>query len=91
LIWRLVQCTTSNAALRDDLVQEALVRLWRVKARRTGQTKSWYLQSCKFRLRHYLSSGRSMDSGKRRAGQVSINSDSTGRNEPLDLVVVPLP
>jgi len=83
---RLVHCTTGNAALRDDLIQEALVHLWLVKTRRPGQTKSWYLQSCKFHLRHYLSSGRSIDSAKRRAGQLSFNSDSAGGDEIMDLV-----
>jgi len=85
-VLRLVHCTTSNEALRDDLTQEALVHLWLVKTRRPGQTNSWYLQSCKFRLQHYLNSGRSIDSVKRRSSQVSFNSDSTEPNEDLDLV-----
>jgi DNA-directed RNA polymerase specialized sigma24 family protein len=71
---RMVQTTTGNAALRDDLMQEALVHLWLMTTRRPGQTRSWYVQSCKFHVRHYLSSGRSVDSGKRRAGQVALGS-----------------
>jgi RNA polymerase sigma factor (sigma-70 family) len=61
-----VKRLTGNVALRQDLMQEALVHLWLIRARRPGQTQSWYLQSCRFRLQHYLSSGRSVDSTKRR-------------------------
>jgi DNA-directed RNA polymerase specialized sigma24 family protein len=67
---RVIQTTTSNVALQDDLLQEALVHMWLIQTRRPGQTRSWYLQSCKFHLQHYLASGRSVDSAKRRAGQM---------------------
>lgn len=83
---RVVQSTTSNPALRDDLLQEALVHAWRIEARRPGQTRSWYLQSCKFHLRHYLNSGRSIDSTKRRAGQLSLSGDLEGHEELLNQV-----
>jgi DNA-directed RNA polymerase specialized sigma24 family protein len=66
----MVRRLTSNAALRQDLLQEALVHLWLTQSRRPGQTRSWYLQSCKFHLQHYLASGRSIDSAKRRASQL---------------------
>jgi len=56
--------------LGDDLYQEAMIHLWLTEKRRPGQTESWYLKSCKFRLLHYLASGRSVDSGKRRIGQL---------------------
>ncbi len=46
-------------------MQEALVHLWHTEARRPGQTRSWYVQSCRFHVRHYLASGRSVDSVKR--------------------------
>jgi RNA polymerase sigma factor (sigma-70 family) len=72
---RMVRRITSNAALRQDLLQEALVHLWLVEDHRPGQTRSWYLQSCKFHLQHYLASGRSVDSRKRRNGQVQFPDD----------------
>ena len=65
LLRRLVQNITSNPFLRDDLFQEALIHLWLTESRRPGQTRSWYFHSCKFRLQHYLASGRSIDSIKR--------------------------
>ncbi len=58
---RMIGRITSNFALRQDLLQEALVHLWLTEARRPGQTQSWYLQSSKFHLLHFLASGRSVD------------------------------
>ena len=79
---------TTNSALREDLMQEALVHLWRVETERPGQTRSWYWQSCRFHLQHYLASGRSVDSAKRGAGQVPFflngddDCDVLGHTEP---------
>lgn len=73
---RLIRKTTTDSALYEDLLQEALVHLWLTERRRPGQTTSWYLQSCKFHLQHYLASGRSVDSTKRRAGQLQFAQDS---------------
>src|SRR5260221_10292489 len=64
---RLIRPITADCALRDDLAQESLVHLWLMETNRPGQTQSWYLQSCRFHLLHYLASGRSIDSPKRRA------------------------
>jgi DNA-directed RNA polymerase specialized sigma24 family protein len=73
---RLIRKTTTDSALYEDLLQEALVHLWLTERRRPGQTTSWYLQSCKFHLQHYLASGRSVDSTKRRSGQLQFAQDS---------------
>src|SRR5206468_6235834 len=83
---RVVRSTTSNPALRDDLLQEALVHAWLIEARRPGQTRSWYVQSCKFHLRHYLDSGCSIDSPKRRAGQLPAAGDLDGDEELLNQI-----
>ena len=72
---RMIRRITPNTALREDLLPEALIHLWLTEARRPGQTKSWYLQSCKYHLLHYLASGRSVDSGKRRASQLQGVAD----------------
>ena len=72
---RMIRRITPNTALREDLLQEALIHLWLTEARRPGQTKSWYLQSCKYHLLHYVASGRSVDSGKRRASQLQGVAD----------------
>ena len=77
---RMVRRMTANLALREDLLQEALIHLWLTESRRPNQTKSWYLQSCKYHLLHYLASGRSIDSGKRRASQIVNGQDWDDRD-----------
>src|SRR5215831_2480059 len=86
LIGRLVQRMTSSPALWDDLRQEALIHLWLTEAHRPGQTRSWYLQSCKFHLLHYLASGRSVDSIKRRDGQIHYDCQAEDQYDLYDLV-----
>ncbi len=83
---RMIRRATPNHALRDDLLQEALIHLWLTEARRPGQTKSWYLQSCKYHLLHYLASGRSVDSAKRGGGQLPPGRDAEGRDEFFEQV-----
>ena len=73
---RVVVRLTANLALREDLMQEALIHLWQVQEQNPGQTKNWYLQNCRFHLLHYLALGRSVDSPKRRASQIQP-SDQT--------------
>src|SRR5262245_48067373 len=75
---RMIRRITPDGTLREDLLQEALIHLWMTEARRPSQTKSWYLQSCKYHLLHYLASGRSVDSGKRRGGQCQPAHDFEG-------------
>jgi len=78
---RMVRKVSANRALREDLLQEGLVHLWVTEVSRPGQTRSWYLQSCKFHLLHYLAAGRSVDSGKRRSGQLGFEDDSDSNEE----------
>jgi DNA-directed RNA polymerase specialized sigma24 family protein len=82
-LMQLVNRVTRDAALRQDLMQEALLHLWLIETKRPGQTLSWYLQSCRFHLQHYLASGKSVDSGKRREGKLQFAFDSeTGEGVP---------
>ena len=83
---RMIRGITSHSPLRQDLSQEALIHLWLIETRRPGQTKSWYLQSCKFHLRHYLASGRSVDSPKRSRGHLLVERDSQEEQEFPELV-----
>jgi DNA-directed RNA polymerase specialized sigma24 family protein len=75
LLCRIVCRLTSDATLREDLLQEAMVHLWLLEARRPGQSRSWYLQNCKFRLQNYITAGKSVDSLKRKRGRVTFSSD----------------
>lgn len=63
---RVVSGLTQDLSLREDLLQEALIHFWKRERQLPGQSLSWYLQSCCFHVRHCLSSGRSVDSSKRR-------------------------
>jgi DNA-directed RNA polymerase specialized sigma24 family protein len=72
---KLIDGLTQDPSLREDLMQEALVHLWLLEEQRPGQKPSWYMQSCKFRLQHYLAAGRSVDSGKRRGRQVALKPE----------------
>jgi RNA polymerase sigma factor (sigma-70 family) len=81
---RMVRRLTGNRALREDLLQEALVHLWITEVSRAGQTRSWYLQSCKYHLLHYLAAGRSVDSAKRRDRQLALAEHGDGPEYLVD-------
>src|SRR5258708_4490106 len=83
---RMIRRITDDLELRDDLLQEALLHLWQAQARRPNQTQSWYLQSCKFRLQHYLATGRSVDSAKRRRGRMHIDPEAEESEGILDQI-----
>lgn len=70
---RIVARVTRDEALRDDLLQEGLLHLWEITRQRPGQTRSWYLQHCRFHLQRRLRIGRSLDSYKRRGGRISLS------------------
>ena len=63
-------------------MQEALIRFWQMQESNRGQTKAWYVQNCRFHLLHYLAAGRSIDSPKRRASQVTPEHEE----EEFDLI-----
>ena len=62
---RIVNGFTKNAVLQEDLQQEAMIHAWKIEMEKPDRTRSWYLQSCRFHLQHWLVLGRSVDSMKR--------------------------
>lgn len=71
---RVVAAVTTQQLWHEDLVQEALIHLWKLKGRRPGQRAVWYLRSCQYYLLNLMRHGRSVDSPKRRtASSVSLN------------------
>jgi DNA-binding NarL/FixJ family response regulator len=72
---RIVNTLARDVSARDDLMQEALIHLWRSEKASPGQSHSWYLQGCRFRLQHYLACGRSLDSIKRRCNQLLLRDE----------------
>jgi RNA polymerase sigma factor (sigma-70 family) len=75
---------STDPHLQQDLVQECCLRLWRLEQEQPGQSASWYVQSCRFHIQHYLAGGRSIDSPKRRHAQESINESSDSRKLAVD-------
>jgi DNA-directed RNA polymerase specialized sigma24 family protein len=83
---RLIHTRTKDPALREDLMQEALLHLWLTENENPGHTLSWYVQSCRFHIGHLLQSGRSLDSPKRRHLGCQITNDPD-QDSPLDHVL----
>src|SRR6266436_6588151 len=83
---RMIRKMTANPTLCQDLLQEALIHLWLTETRRPGQTESWYVQSAKFHLLHWLASGRSVDSTKRGRGHSQFEHDCEQPQELPELV-----
>src|SRR5436190_18341400 len=81
---RIVTRVTPDRALQDDLMQECLIRLWRLESEEPGRTRSWYLQNCRFHVQHWLASGRSLDSLKRAKGENRITIDGVNDEMLLD-------
>ena len=63
--------------LREDLMQEAMVHLWRLELRTPGRKEVWYLQGCRFHLQNLVRQGRSVDSVKRFRTQVLDQEPTT--------------
>src|ERR1041385_4963343 len=84
VLQRIVARLTADRALQDDLMQECLVRWWRIERDEPGRTRSWYLQNCRFHLLHWLASGRSLDSLKRIDGNNRVTIDGVSDEFPLD-------
>ena len=62
----MVRRLTTERALEEDLLQEAIIHLWLREKQHPGQSQSWYIQSCRLYLQNFLRKGRSVDGGKRR-------------------------
>jgi len=72
---RIVGGCTNDRGLQQDILQELLLKLWRVECDEPGRSRSWYLQNCRFHALHCLTAGRSLDSTKRARGGKRITFD----------------
>src|SRR6266404_1014256 len=80
---QIVARLTGNPVLQEDLMQESLIHLWEIERNRPGRTRSWYLQSCSFHIRHRLVAGRSLDSPKRAREDKRIAIDESDSEAAL--------
>ena len=81
---RMVITLEENFHAREDLLQEALVYFCSRERQFPGQRLSWYLQSVRFYLQHLMTSGRSLDSPKRRGAQAAFSDNRDGWDEWRD-------
>ncbi|MBM3882710.1 MAG: hypothetical protein FJ387_23810 [Verrucomicrobia bacterium] len=77
LLERILEELPADRSWRKDLLQEGLVYLWRMETRRPGQTASWYLQSCRYRLERLLREGCSLDAPRRSSKRVDLPENHT--------------
>jgi len=88
---RVVSQVACDSCHQEDLLQEALIHLWRLSSRRPGQTPSWYLKSCQLYLLNLIRKGRSIDSLKHRKGRIRLPDatadDCNETDRPSELVV----
>lgn len=87
-IWKalrgMIHRLSTDPHLKEDLIQECCLRLWRLEREQPGQSASWYVQSCRFHIHHYLSLGRSVDSHKRRDVEKPISMNGNRQELPVD-------
>lgn len=72
----LVRAEVHDSSMHEDFLQEAMVHFWKTESQNPGQTRSWYLKSCWFRIQDHLVAGRSIDSFKRRHLQCLMPEES---------------
>lgn len=66
LLRRMIARLSPDPGAQEDLVQEALIQLWRQEQRCPGQKRGWYLRGCFLHVMNLLRSGRSIDCYKHR-------------------------
>jgi DNA-directed RNA polymerase specialized sigma24 family protein len=82
LLQRIAAKIGGGAGIEEDLLQEALVHLWKSELKHPGNTLSWHIQSCFFHLKNLSRCGRSIDSPRRHAKRCGTVRNSEAL--PLD-------
>ena len=83
IVWQICGRFSSDPEVQADLMQECLIHLWRIERARPNQTRSWYLQSCRFHIQHWLGAGRSVDNLRRTNKETRIAVDGDGEHPAL--------
>ncbi len=71
-LYRMVIRMEGNPETQEDLFQEAWLYFWSSEQQYPEQWVGWHLQGAKFHLQNLRTSGRSLDSSKRRGTQASF-------------------
>ena len=83
ILWQICGRFSSDPEVQADLMQECLIHLWRTERAKPKQTRSWYLQSCRFHIQHWLAAGRSVDNLRRKNSESCIPVDGDGEHPAL--------
>ena len=83
---RMVIALGENFHDREDLLQEAIICFLSREQQYPGQRRRWYLQSVNFYLHHFRTSGRSLDSPKRRGAQAAFADSRDGWDQWRDIL-----
>ena len=81
---QIVIALEDNFHAREDLLQEALLHFWSRERQCPGRPLGWYVQGVKFHLQNLRTSGRSLDSPKRRRAQAAFADNCDGWDELRD-------
>ena len=81
---QIVIALEDNFHAREDLLQEAFLCFWSRTRQFPGKRLSWYLQNVNFYLHHLKTSGRSLDSPKRRGAQAAFADNGDERDDQRD-------
>ncbi len=84
---RMVTRMEKNFHAREDLLQEALVYFWSREQQYPRRQLNWHLLSVRNYLRDRRSSGRSLDSPKRRGAQAAFAGNREGWDEGPELLL----
>ena len=83
-LFQIVITLEENFHAREDLLQEALLYFWSSERQCPGRPLWWYVQGAKFHLQNLRTSGRSLDSPKRRGAQAAFADNRDGWDERRD-------
>jgi len=75
---KIVFTLEDNFHAREDLLQEASLCFWSRQRQFPGKRLRWYLKGVRFYLQHLRTSGRSLDSPKRRGAQAAFADNRDG-------------
>jgi len=82
---QIVIALEDNFHAREDLLQEAFLGFWARTRQFPGKRLSWYLRGVRFYLQHLRTSGRSLDSPKRRGAQAEFADNRDGWDQWRDI------
>src|SRR5882672_5732025 len=85
---KISRSVTKDANRYDDLLQDALIYVWKRLQRLPRHRWKWYLRRCRFRLLDQLRRGRSLDAFKRRKLAITLTIADDDETHPAPPALV---